>query len=140
MTRPRTRRSTFQLTPALVAAHAGSLVTCLSTSAIGQSFRLFAARPGASLNRPIYAGATTVDPFGGVSGDGDEDVDGLSADGPPVLTRVDISGVIEQRAGYHDECGGWADGHDAIAERLISALEESDVRCARASRKRRARP
>ncbi len=48
---------------------------------------------------------------------------------PPIpgLIRVDISGALEQRAGYHDECGGWSDGHDAIAERLLAAFELGDV-------------
>lgn len=46
---------------------------------------------------------------------------------PPGLIRVDISGPLEQRAGYHDECGGWSDGHDAIADRLCTAFEEADV-------------
>jgi ClpP class serine protease len=45
----------------------------------------------------------------------------------PVLTRVDISGPIESKAGFHGECGGWSDGHDAIAERLCAALELGDV-------------
>src|SRR5262249_50723018 len=27
----------------------------------------------------------------------------------------------------HDECGGWSDGHDAIAERLCAAFAEGDV-------------
>lgn len=56
-------------------------------------------------------------------------VDGeLSVEAPeaPLVTRVDIRGPIEQRAEYH-ECGGYCDGHDAIADRLIAALEVSDV-------------
>ena len=45
----------------------------------------------------------------------------------PVVTRVDIQGPLEQRAGYHDPCAGWSDGHDAVAERMIAALEEGNV-------------
>ncbi len=45
----------------------------------------------------------------------------------PTLIRVDIVGALEQRAGYHDECGGWSDGHDAVAERLCAAFEDGDV-------------
>ncbi len=45
----------------------------------------------------------------------------------PLLTRVDISGPLEQRAGYHDLCSGWTDGHDAIAERLCAAFASGDV-------------
>ena len=47
--------------------------------------------------------------------------------GLPLLTRVDISGPLEQRAGYHDPCSGWTDGHDAIAERLCAAFASGDV-------------
>lgn len=36
-------------------------------------------------------------------------------------------GPLEQRAGYHDACGGWSDGHDAIAERLCEAFAIGDV-------------
>jgi ClpP class serine protease len=45
----------------------------------------------------------------------------------PIVTRVDIQGPLEQRAGYYDPCAGWSDGHDAVAERMISALELGDV-------------
>jgi ClpP class serine protease len=45
----------------------------------------------------------------------------------PIVTRVDIQGPLEQRAGYHDVCAGWSDGHDAVAERMIAALEEGNV-------------
>lgn len=45
----------------------------------------------------------------------------------PIVTRVDIQGPLEQRSGYHDICAGWSDGHDAVAERMIAALEEGDV-------------
>ncbi len=45
----------------------------------------------------------------------------------PAVIRVDVRGPLEQRAGYADECGGWSDGHDAIAERMIAALAEGDI-------------
>ncbi len=45
----------------------------------------------------------------------------------PIVTRVDIHGPLEQRSGYHDMCAGWSDGHDAITERMIAALEDGDV-------------
>lgn len=48
-------------------------------------------------------------------------------DAGPVVTRVDIEGVIEAKAGYHDICSGWTDGHDAIAERLCAAFAAGDV-------------
>jgi ClpP class serine protease len=40
---------------------------------------------------------------------------------------VRIDGPIEQRAGYHDICAGWSDGHDAICERLCAAFEQGDA-------------
>ncbi|MGE5714870.1 MAG: S49 family peptidase [Betaproteobacteria bacterium] len=43
------------------------------------------------------------------------------------LVRVDVMGPLEQRAGYHDICAGWSDGHDAVAERLCAAFAEGDV-------------
>lgn len=38
-----------------------------------------------------------------------------------------MMGPLEQRAGFHDPCGGWSDGHDALADRLCEAFEEGDV-------------
>jgi ClpP class serine protease len=45
----------------------------------------------------------------------------------PALVRVYIMGPLEQRAGYHEPCAGWSDGHDAVAERLCAAFAEGDV-------------
>ena len=45
----------------------------------------------------------------------------------PSVTIVTVRGPLEQRATCHDQCGGWTDGHDAIAERLCAALCEGDV-------------
>lgn len=56
--------------------------------------------------------------------------DGLIALGQeeePTVVRVDIEGPLEQRSGYHDICAGWSDGHDAVTERLIAALEIGNV-------------
>lgn len=44
---------------------------------------------------------------------------------PLILVRAD--GPLEQRAGYQGECGGWSDGHDALAERLCGAFADGDV-------------
>lgn len=35
--------------------------------------------------------------------------------------------MLEQRAGFHDMCGGWTDGHDAIADRVCDAFKDGDV-------------
>lgn len=109
---------TYSLTPAMVAAHGGGPVVCLAPGAIGTAYALHDERPGPDRNERITR-AAIVGPSGIVDSADPLDVG-------PALTRVDIRGPIEQRAGYHD-CGGWADGHDAIAERLCAALESGDV-------------
>lgn len=108
------RTRSFQLTPELLSQHCGGQVLCLDRRAEGKSYRLHAERPTAELNETV-GGGIIADP--------------AQHKGPvgPVLVRVDIRGVIEQRAGYHDYCGGWSDGHDSIADRMIEALEVGDV-------------
>jgi len=121
---PQTRPRSYELTPSLVAAYAGGPVVCLSPVAVGRRYRLRAARPGAESNRQVYRRP------GGLRGDlpsGANHTIGPVAPAPPGLIRVDISGPLEQRAGYHDECGGWSDGYDAIADRLCAAFEVADV-------------
>jgi len=54
-------------------------------------------------------------------------LDVYEADLDPSVTIVTVRGPLEQRASLHSECGGWTDGHDAIAERLCAALCEGDV-------------
>lgn len=118
---PQTQR-TYQLTPALVAAHSGGPVVCLDSRAIGQTYRLYEERPGPELNTrldqrddivgaaPLFfeSGATVEE-----TGNG--------------LTRVDIYGPIEQRSAASDMCGMFVDGHDAIADRMCAAFEAGDV-------------
>jgi ClpP class serine protease len=109
---------TYQLTDRLIAAHAGSPVICLDASAQGRTFRLHAERPGAD----------AISWIGRADDGGEMQVIGAAAANPgPLITRVDIEGVIEAKAGYHDVCGGWTDGHDAIAERLCAAFAAGDV-------------
>lgn len=96
----------------MVAANAGGPVVCLDASAIGRTYALHARRPDAStLRRLDMPGSSRA----------------VAADVAPSVLRVDVRGPIEQRAGYHGECGGWSDGHDAIAERLTAAFEEGDA-------------
>lgn len=109
----------YRLTPQLVAANAGGPVVCLDASALGRSYPLHARRPDASMLRRLTAAPRLDVPSGRVVAP--------TADVAPSVVRVDVLGPIEQRAGYHDPCGGWSDGHDAIAERLIAAFQESDV-------------
>jgi ClpP class serine protease len=107
----------YQLTPALVASSVGVGVLCLAEEGYGRTYRLHAERPGAHLLRRVSradlpSGAAHV-------------VEPVASKSP--LIRVDISGPIEQRAGFHDVCGGWSDGNDAIAERLCAAFAEGDA-------------
>lgn len=111
-------RTSFVLTAALVAANT-SPVVCLAPSAIGRTHRLYAERPGAELNQAVRA--TIAEPNGDLSTFDTTD------EPPPALIVVPVSGVLEQRAGYHDMCAGWTDGHDALTERMIMALEQADV-------------
>lgn len=92
---------------------------CLSEVGLGRIYRLHAQRPGASTNRRIVGPARNVQ----------AGLPAVTAAEPAgaKLVRVDISGPVEQRAGYHDICGGWSDGNDAIAERLCAAFAEGDV-------------
>lgn len=110
---------TFRLTPALAAAHAGGPVVCLADASYGQTFRLHASRPRYDRSRDLRrADGYDAAPVG----------DGVVVpDAAPLLARVEIRGPLEQRAGYHDECGGHSDGYDAIAERLCAALDDADV-------------
>lgn len=103
----------YRLTSEIVAASVGAGVLCLAEGAIGQTFRLHARRPGAELNQrlDLPSGAAHV-------------ATAVPAAG---LIRVDLMGPIEQRAGYHDPCSGWSDGHDAVCERLCAAFEQADV-------------
>lgn len=115
------RAPAYTLTHSLLAEYGGA-VLCMDERAIGKHHRLHAVRPDASLNVPIFRNdVIEIDGTVRTVSDLNEQRE------PPALIRVDIRGPIEQRAGYHDQCGGWSDGHDAIAERLSNALETSDV-------------
>ncbi len=116
------RARSYRLTPEIVAASVGVGVLCLSAAGIGRTYRVYPRRPGAELNSRIYSptlGATRTDLPSGAAHVIEPVV--------PALVRVDIMGPLEQRAGYHDICGGWSDGHDAVAERLCAAFAEGDV-------------
>jgi ClpP class serine protease/flavin-binding protein dodecin len=101
---------TYQLTTELLSRHGAGQALCIDERSEGRSFRLHASRPGSELHYPL----------GGTSG-------AVATEEAGSVIRVDIRGVLEQRAGYHDYCGGWTDGHDAIAERMCEALELGDV-------------
>ncbi len=126
---PQLRRvaRTYTLTSALVAAHAGTSVLCLAWGALGRSYRLHTERPGASLNRRLGRVAPRVARARADLPSGANHTIAPAETSTPSVVRVDISGPLEQRAGYHDECGGWSDGHDAVADRLCAAFAEADV-------------
>jgi len=119
--RRKVRAPSYTLTHSLLAEYGGA-VLCIDERAVGKHHRLYSARPDASLNVPIFrTDVIEIDGSVRTVSDMSEQQD------PPAVIRVDIRGPIEQRSGYHDVCGGWSDGHDAIAERLCAALETSDV-------------
>ncbi len=105
---------TFRLTTKVIARHAAGRVVCLDRRADGHVFRLHSERPGPHLN-DIVTGSHGVGPSASSLANG------------PALSIVEIRGVLEQRSGWHDPCSGWTDGHDAIAERMISAFGDGDV-------------
>lgn len=120
---PRPTPRPYQLTAALVASSVGTGVMCLSAGGIGRTYRLHASRPGPALNRRITrAAAPSADLPSGAA-----HVVSPVTPPAPALIRVDISGPLEQRAGYHDPCSGWTDGHDAVADRLCAAFEQGDA-------------
>ncbi len=137
----------YTLTSKLIAAHVGAGVLCLAGAGEGRRYSLHplagdrlsppdlrdlrTARPDASLNLRAVRDGNVVRWVR---------VDGARADLPsgaahviaPVeaqspLIMVRIQGPLEQRAGYQGECGGWSDGHDAVADRLCAAFAEGDV-------------
>jgi ClpP class serine protease len=115
-----------------VLAQYGGPIFCLDARAIGKAYRLHADRPGPECNERVtwsHLGAARVSPRSEVV-TGDDPAGSLSQDmqldPPEPLSIVRIDGPIEQRAAEH-ECGGWTDGHDAVAERMIEAFEIGDV-------------
>lgn len=112
----------YTLTPQLLSEYGGEIL-CIDERAIGKHHRLHRTRPDVSTN-VIITRNDVVTPEGVV--DTTEDLVSDTTNSP-TITRVDVNGPIEQRAGYHDPCGGWTDGHDAISERLSAALESGDV-------------
>lgn len=106
----------YQLSAPVIASSVGAGVMCLAAEGIGVTYRLHSARPGPETNQRVRAdlpsGAAHV-------------IAPVESASP--LIRVDISGPLEQRAGYHDPCDGWSDGHDAVADRLCAAFTEGDV-------------
>jgi len=114
------RSRAYTLTASLVAAHSGGPVVCLDARALGRSYRLHSRRPGAEMNGVLRRGEAGIIGPGG-------NPDPYEPEPLPSVIRVDIRGPLEQRAGWHDPCGGWSDGYDALAERMSEALVAGDV-------------
>lgn len=97
---------------------------CLSANAIGKTYSLYAERPGPERNARLSAGGVEND-----LGDPSmlNDVLRVEQEASPIVTRVSICGPITQRSEAVDPCGGFTEGHDVIAARLIAALEAGDV-------------
>lgn len=115
---PAKQPRSYQLSSALVASSVGAGVVCLAPAGFGRTYRLHASRPGPEMNVRLDGGTVADLPSSAAH---------VIAPVAPSLVRVDISGPLEQRAGYHDPCGGWSDGHDAIADRLCAAFASGDV-------------
>jgi ClpP class serine protease len=111
------------LTQALAAQHGGE-VLCLAPEAYGKVFRLYSERPGAERVELVTAAGWRASRAASGSGGGPAST---VEDGDSAVALVRIDGPLEQRAGFHDPCAAWTDGHDAVAERLISALESAPV-------------
>lgn len=134
------RAPTYSLTPALLAARVGASVFCLAESGVGRTYRLHEERPGAQtlarryrmsdesvswMTRAEMLTKSLASPTADLPSGAAHVIAPVASE--PALIRVDISGPLEQRAGYQGECGGYLDGHDAVAERLCAAFAEGDV-------------
>lgn len=115
----------YRITPKLVADHLGASVLCLAEAGFGRTFKLYDERPGAAINMRPSRTASSIEWRADLPSGAAHVVKPVAA--VPALVRVEIMGALEQRAGYQSECGGWSDGHDAIAERLCAAFAEGDV-------------
>ena len=122
---PRPSR-TFTLSAAILAANLGTGIMCLADAGQGRAYRLHAERPGVALNcRAIRCDGGRVEWRADLPSGAAHVIAPVEAVSPLIMVR--ISGPLEQRAGYHDPCDGWSDGHDAVADRLCAAFAEGDV-------------
>lgn len=118
----------------------GAGVFCLDLGALGKTYRLHGERPSAALNERRYTlsdgsvrwmtraamlAASQASPRADLPSGAAHVIAPVESASPLILVRIE--GPIEQRAGYHDPCAGWSDGHDAIADRLCAAFQEGDV-------------
>lgn len=121
-------RSSYQLNQQAIVSSVGAGVFCLDLDAIGRTYRLYPNRPDASLNLSAHTSTGGAVEWRAGAPDGSAVIGmGGAIEAPPSLIMVRIDGPIEQRAGYHGDCGGWSDGHDAVAERLCAAFAQGDV-------------
>jgi ClpP class serine protease len=95
---------------------------CLADAGFGQTYALHKTRPAYVRARDLTPARDALLSYAGAI---EASVEVTRRRG--ALARVEIRGPLETRAGYHDECGGWSDGYDAIADRMIEAFEDGDV-------------
>jgi ClpP class serine protease len=96
----------------------GSEIVCIDARSIGKRFRLYKSKPTAAMNRLVFSSEV-------FEGTGQQAPDAVAPNEVPALVEVRVYGPLEQRATAH-ECG-YSDGHDAVAERLMNAMDASDV-------------
>jgi ClpP class serine protease len=95
---------------------------CLADAGFGQTYALHKTRPAYVRARDLTPARGDLYGYAGALTD-----EGIVVPAEAALARVTISGPTETRAGYHGECGGWSDGYDAIADRMVDALSDADV-------------
>jgi ClpP class serine protease len=115
---------TYTLTPALLATHAGAQILALAADEriVGAQYRLSAEHPAAYVRTRTGAAPTRVS----LAPD-------APAPPPASVTRaatvgvVSVEGPIQERAGYHDPCGGFTAGYDSIAAAYCGAHADPGV-------------
>jgi ClpP class serine protease len=95
---------------------------CLADAGFGQTYALHKTRPAYVRARDLTPARGDLYGYAGALTD-----EGIVVPAEAALARVTVSGPTETRAGYHGECGGWSDGYDAIADRMVDALSDADV-------------
>lgn len=119
-------RKSFALSLSLVAASVGvGGAVFLDSASLGRTYPLHASRPGPALNLRAVRDGSRVEWRADLPSGAAHVVAPVTSAG--ALIRVDVVGPLEQRAGYHDPCSGWSDGHDAVADRLCEAFAQGDV-------------
>lgn len=97
------------LTAERVAAHAGAPLLCLADEGIGRAWSFYASRPAFDARADVVAEVGATD------------------EPRALVSTVRLFGPLLQRSGPQGECGAWADGYDAFAERMVAAFAIGNV-------------